>query len=430
MSRRPEKLTPDDLPTHGFHKSSRCGRIRWKGREHWTGPWRNRRGGWKPTKEAEAEYRRLCAEILEYGAPLPRKVAPTGDADPAPGLLVSGLVRSYKAYVEQHYRAATVARVRATMKVLLEAAADVPAASFGRRDLIAVRTAMIAGREAKGKAKARKPWSRTTTNAAIAQIRAMFEWAAEAELVPDEVPARLKLLRHLQPGKTTAAEPRVVQPADEAAIEKALPEMTSVVATMVQLQMLSGMRPNEVCQMRRCDLDLSGPVWVYTPEHHKMEHKGLSRKVALGAPDPEDVEKCKALLAPFLVDRPADAYLFSPAESEAERFAKLREARDRAPGGTSSGGKRRARGRRRRRPPGQRFDTNSYRRSIAGACERAGVEAVAPNRLRHFWATRTVKTHSIEVVQYGLGHASPTMSATYAKVDPIQKLIGLTKLAS
>src|SRR5690606_25053248 len=223
------------------------------------------------------------------------------------------------------------------------------------------------------------------------------EWAAEAELVPDEVPARLKRLRHLQPGKTAAAEPRVVQPADEAAIEQALPDVTAAVATTVRPQTRIGRRPNEVVQMRRCDLDLSGPVWVYTPEHHKMEHKGLSRKIALGAPDPEAVDKCKALLAPFLVDRAADAYLFQPRESEAERLAKLRAERERAPCGTSSGGKARARGRkgRRRRPPGQRFDTCSYRRSIAGACDRAGVDPVAPNRFRHLWATRTVNTHSI-----------------------------------
>lgn len=51
---------------------------------------------------------------------------------------------------------------------------------------------------------------------------------------------------------------------------------------MTRLQSLTGMRAGEVMAMRGVALNTSGPVWVYTPRHHKNRHRGLDRIIHLG----------------------------------------------------------------------------------------------------------------------------------------------------
>jgi hypothetical protein len=64
------------------------------------------------------------------------------------------------------------------------------------------------------------------------------------------------------------------------------------------------MRPGEACVMRGCDLDMTGPIWVYRPEHHKTVHQGHTREICLGP-------QAQAIVKPFL-KLDTQAYLFSP----------------------------------------------------------------------------------------------------------------------
>jgi integrase len=84
---------------------------------------------------------------------------------------------------------------------------------------------------------------------------------------------------------------------------------------MIELQLFSGMRPGEVCRMRTGDVDTTAKPWLYRPARHKTQAHGLQRIVYLGP-------RAQAVLAPFL--RPSlEQYIFSPAEAEAERRAKV-----------------------------------------------------------------------------------------------------------
>ena len=42
------------------------------------------------------------------------------------------------------------------------------------------------------------------------------------------------------------------------------------------------MRPQDVRNLRTCDLDRHGEVWVHTPWTHKTEHHGHVRRIAIG----------------------------------------------------------------------------------------------------------------------------------------------------
>ena len=61
-----------------------------------------------------------------------------------------------------------------------------------------------------------------------------------------------------------------------------LPKVNSVVRAMIQVQELAGMRPQDVRNMRTCDIDMTGDVWVYKPWTHKTEHRGHVRRIAIG----------------------------------------------------------------------------------------------------------------------------------------------------
>jgi hypothetical protein len=88
---------------------------------------------------------------------------------------------------------------------------------------------------------------------------------------------------------------------------------------MVELQLVTGMRPGEVIAMRPRDIDRTTRPWQYKPAHHKTLHHGHDRVVFLG-------KKAQAIITPYLL-RPEDKPLFSPAEAEKQRREAIHEQR-------------------------------------------------------------------------------------------------------
>ena len=147
-------------------------------------------------------------------------------------------------------------------------------------------------------------------------------------------------------------------------------------------------------------------VWVYRPERHKTEHHGRERRIFIG---PEG----QAVLRPFL-DRDAEAYCFSPAESEAERNAE-RKANRRSPMTPSQAARRPKTDR--QREPRTRYDKNGYCRAIVRACRLAEVEPWSPNQLRHTRATAIRERYGLEAAATVLGHSDTKITAVYAERD-------------
>ena len=58
---------------------------------------------------------------------------------------------------------------------------------------------------------------------------------------------------------------RTVQPVDEATIQATLHHLPQTVADMVNLQRLTGMRREEFCAIRPCDVDTTADVWSFRP---------------------------------------------------------------------------------------------------------------------------------------------------------------------
>src|SRR5262249_4945300 len=110
-----------------------------------------------------------------------------------------------------------------------------------------------------------------------------------------------------------------VGPVAEEHVLAVLPFVRPPVQAMIRVQLLTGMRPEEVCRLRPADIDTSVPVWVYRPPRHKNAHRGKHRAVAIGP-------KAQAVLAAFTPPDPS-GYYFSPRRSVEALLAERTAAR-------------------------------------------------------------------------------------------------------
>ncbi len=249
--------------------------------------------------------------------------------------------------------------------------------------------------------------SRRYVNDHIDRIKRMFKWAAAEELIPASIPQALAMVPGLRKGRTEARETDPILPVDDATVDVTLSHLPAIPADMVRLQRLVGCRPSEVCAPRPCDLDRSGDVWIYRPKSHKTEHHGRARAIFIGP-------KAQEVLLRYLA-RDAQAYCFRPCDSEAKRLAE-NERNRKTP--LSCGNVRGSNVKRKpKKKPGKQYTTDSYRRAIHRACDKAKIDRWSPNRLRHTAATEVRKEFGLEGAQIILGHASADVSQVYAERD-------------
>jgi len=134
-------------------------------------------------------------------------------------------------------------------------------------------------------------------------------------MVPGDVLVRLQAVEGLQAGRGNSRESEPVKPAPQADIEAALQFMTSPVAAMVRLQLVTGARPSEMRLMKPEDIDQTGEVWIYRPRKHKNAWRQKSRQIFIG-PKGQDI------LLPFLIGRKPGEFLFRPIEGREEYVTK------------------------------------------------------------------------------------------------------------
>jgi len=417
------------VPSLRFHKASGQMFVVLSGKAIYCG---------KPDNPAaEQRYHQAVAEWLAAGRQLP--------AEPAT-ITVKEVLGRFWTHAEQYYRTETDGRVKEleqftlALRPLKELYAETPAIDFGPRALKAVRQKMIdAG------------WCRPYINKQVNRVRHVFKWAVSDELVPGSILYALRAVPGLRRGRSDAPEPDAVKPVPTEMVEGIQPFVSRHVWAMIQLQLLTAARAGEICQMRPCDIDHAGKVWVYHPEHHKTAHHGFDRKIFIGP-------RAQQALSPFLLRDP-HAYCFSPAEAEGERRRELSRARvtppscGNVPGSNVKDDPRWS--------AGDRYTTCSYRRAIQRACNQAfpppkplakcegetnaqwqsrltdeqKAEMRAwrkayrwhPHQLRHNAATELRKEFGLEAARIILGHRSAAITEVYAERDEQQAIEAVVK---
>ncbi|MFN6129996.1 MAG: hypothetical protein ACK494_14025, partial [Planctomycetota bacterium] len=278
------KTSVPRVPSYRRHKPTGQAVVTIHGRDLYLGKWNS--------AESKDEYDRLIAEFLANG----RRLQTEADST------VVEVLNAYRKFAENYYRkdgrvTSEYGCIVEALKIVRELYGRKIANDFGPLALKAVRQRMVD-----------KGWSRGHINKSIGRIRRCFKWAVENELVGRDVYHGLMAVSGLRKGRSDAREPDPVMPVDDATVQATLPHLTCVVADMVRFQRITGCRPQDVCNLRPCDVDISGEVWLYRPSTHKTEHHGRERVIPIG-PKGQDI------LRPYLL-REKEAHCFSPEDSE------------------------------------------------------------------------------------------------------------------
>ena len=265
------KKNSSRVPSYRRHKPTNQAVVTIDGIDFYLGTW--------STKASKAEYDRLIAEWMANGRQLRSTIAET---------TVVEVINGFRKFAEAYYRKnGEVTRefgcIKEALKIVRALYGRTNANEFGPLSLKAVRQNMLD-----------RGWSRGYINKSIGLVRRCFKWAVENELVRPDMYHGLMAVSGLRKGRSEAREPDPVQPVDDATVQATLPHLTPVVADMIRLQRITGCRPQDVCNLRPCDVDMSGDVWLYRPDTHKTEHHGRERIIPIGP-------KGRDILRPYLL---------------------------------------------------------------------------------------------------------------------------------
>lgn len=352
-------------------------------------------GKWN-TKESKAKYKTVVAQWL---SPVPILEDSTIE------ISVSEVCVDYATHSKQNYKPTPDGRanewgtVKRVMKDVRRLFGSTPAKDFKALRFKAVREEFV-----------KQGVSRYVANKYSRHIIKAFKLAAENEKLPPENYQSMKAVEPLKKGKTTAHENDPIKPIDEKTVEKTLQHLHGIAVDMVRIQLLTGMRPGEVCQLKPNCIDSSGEIWLFKPEHHKNEHRDQSRVICIG-------NQAQGVLRPYLL-RDKDSFCFDPSEA-VEQVRRRRNLERNTPEGQGNVRGSSLKHGKRKRTAGKQYSASAYRRAIHRACDAAGIPRWSPNRLRKTAGTKIRReTGSLEVAQAVLGHKSrSTTERFYAEID-------------
>ena len=407
------------IPSYRKHKASGQALVTILGKDHYL--------GLHGSRASHVQYDRLIAEYLATGRKL---IEPKRNS-----ITVIEVLADYLKFARTYYlKDGKVTNELDALRLIVSDAGSLYgntlANEFGPKALKVVRQQWLERGQA-----------RRTINKNMRRLTRIFKWAASEEIIPVAIYQALIAVPGLKLGRTTAPETAPVMPVSKATVEKTMPYLRPIVRDMVRLQLLTGMRPGEICKLRPCDIDRDSDVWEYTPRSHKTARHGRSRIVYIG---PE----AQTLLTPY-IQRDSSLPCFSPVESMAVFFKVKSEARVTP----LSCGNRPGTNRKKKpqKKPSLQYDPNSYRQAVHRACDyafpappplcalenesrtahmarltEAEVQSFkqwqsdnrwSPNQLRHSAATEIRKRFGLEAAQVILGHAAADITQVYAERD-------------
>jgi integrase len=349
-----------------------------------------------------------CAKLL-----LANSVFNTKQPDISNISNIAQLCCAYLNHARQYYRLnpnGEPKKIEYSVRPLLKLYSALDVDSFGPLRLIEVRDEML-----------KYGWERKVINRRISSIKRMFKWAVSQQLISAMLYHGLATVEGLKFGRCTARESEPVKPIEEEYVYKVLPYANPIIRAIIQIQLLTGMRPTEVLQIKPKDVDRTGEIWHYYPQSHKNVYRGHQRVVPLGP-------QSQNILSPFLL-RDDDSYCFCPAESRKyfTNFDKdssscnivIYDPKDNRAFSYKSYGH------------AVRRAINAARKDIKSKGGNPDLEMPkwTPYQLRHTAATKARKLFNYETAGALLGHSNMSATAIYAErnqglADEVARRIG------
>ncbi|QEL18336.1 hypothetical protein [Limnoglobus roseus] len=175
-----------------------------------------------------------------------------------------------------------------------------------------------------GEGEVEPKYSQTTLRTCFANLKRVYAWAIECKKISGDAATPILAIKNLP--ISSARREKDVEPVPREHVEATLKFLTPTVAAMVNLQLLTWMRPSDLFNMTGAevhrgglvkiggiarDLDREG-VWVYVRKVHKTARFGHVRVIVLGKEE-------RMIVEPRLT-RPDNVPLFQPFESFTESY--------------------------------------------------------------------------------------------------------------
>ena len=398
-------------PKYSHHKPTDTARVWLWGKSHSLGKFNS--------PESWDKYHQLLAEYNKYGDTPPPSVTNTETT-------IAELAIHYTQHVVTYYKNVpqTVAHCKKAMKLLVKYYEREFVNNFSPLSLKFLQEKLLDAKYVrKGE---EKRYARQSINRWIGIIKAAFKFGVQEGWVTGNTIHALSCVDDLKQGRCDAPEYRRVMPVSDEVLQATLPFLPPVIQDMVRVQRYIGGRPQDVRNMRYCDIDFSpyesDGVWYYTPPTHKTANKGKGLIKVIGP-------RAQAALTPYLQEKrnTPEAYIFSPADSMRMRFIEQRRNRKTLnKKGQPQPSQINRRKRKPKKKPGEQYSISSYARAIKTAVEKAikaGILSESdkwhPNQLRHASATEAfVKTEGdyqqkLETAQSRLGHTETRTTKNY-----------------
>ncbi len=394
-------------PGYRLHKSSGQAIVRLGGRMFYLGPF--------GSEKSRQEYAKLKSEWLVSKNAEKFVQSPDGPT-------IAAVCLAYLDHAEVYYGLGKeLEAMTRAIRPLSELYATLPAKMFGPLEFKAVRgwwlsreCQTIAGR-----------CTRQYVNTQMKRLVRVLKWSVGEAMVPPSVHEAIKCVATLKAGRSEAPEAPPIRPVTEPVIERTLLELPPIVADMVRVQLLTGARPGEVCQLTPAMVDRSSDVWTITLAKHKNAHRGKTRTLYAGP-------LAQLILTKYLL-RAEDDCLFRPCDTLAKQLQVRSEQRTTPEKYGNRPGTNRVR--KPKRQPGVKYLRHSYARAIERACDKAFpappeikadkaklrawrvLHRWSPNQLRHTRATDIRKQFGLESASSVLGHSQLSTTLIYAEQD-------------
>ena len=259
---------------------------------------------------------------------------------------------------------------------------------------------------------------RNILNRCVNCIVTIFGWGVGEELVPETTWRALKAVKALSEGHPDTFDHKEREPVPDDVIRRTLPFMPPTLRTMVMLQRILGVRPNEIFNMRVGDIDTTrrNGLWYYEPEAYKTSRFIGKIVFPLGKPEQE-------LLAPYLKGKKSEDAVFSPRAAMAERNAEKRASRK-----TKITPSQEARNAERAVNPKEYrefYNRDSYRRAVENAIVKGNKSLPDDQQIPHWFpyllrnsaATAIESEVGLDEAQAQLGHKTADMTRRYSKAQ-------------
>ena len=319
------------------------------------------------TKATEEEYKRRYHTWMANG----KKPTPSKNTEPT-GMTGDELAIRYldeaKDYHSQQPR--TYRHCRTAMGYFTRHFGSELVSNFTPASLVHIRKKIVEDGCTRGK-----------VNYYVQIIKQAFEQGTIFWGVPPIVYHALLAVKGLKMGKTTARESEPFEPVADEIVEETLPYFHPIIRDMVMVQRLCCMRPQDVCNLRLRDIDMSGDVWLYYPATHKNKNRGKVLIKAIG-------KRAQVILMKYIEKRgdTPDKFLFSPLDGLSRR------GRD-------------------------YFTPERYGREVAKGVKLAGVEKWTPQQIRVTAIDEVREKFGLEFAQSSAGHSN--FSTTERHYAPI-----------